>query len=647
MSEQTVKIEMLKAQPLPLGAYATHLGIRFAVDVTNSAEKTVLSICRKNTDEVICEIVMNDYPACGSICAVLVRGLRADWIYYRYTRGKEAVEDIYGMKLYGSRRFGVFKTLEERAVYEPFRACFSWEGDVNPAIPYNELVMYKLHVRGFTRHGSSGISHKGTFLGIGEKLPYLKELGVNALVLMPVADFPEMRAKTLPATSLPVTVLPMMESGRRQDISMLSSMAGYGEPELYMNCWGYGEAQFFAPKAAYASKDARAEFCQMVRLLHDNGIEVILELLFPDTMAPGVIIDCLRHWVMNYHVDGFLFNREVVPAEMAATDPVLSGIKLICSGFDTGKIYGKKIPARICLGSMGDSFQNTMRCFLKGDGHCLEAFIRESLSSDPCQAPVHYITSQNGFTLADLVAYNDKHNEDNGEDNKDGANDNHSWNCGAEGKTRSRKVLRLRRRQMYNAMLMLLFSQGTPMLYSGDEFGNSQKGNNNAYCHDNDVFWLNWRDLKKNRALFDFVKAAIALRQSHPVLHPGKPYRQTDYLSCGFPDLSLHGHHPWKVSFGEENRYIGMMYCGKYARVGGHEDQSFYFAYNMHWEPARVSLPVLPKGQVWKKLVDTWYEMPFAWDGECEDTLDDGEIAPRSIQIFMSAEAVHVKNIHR
>ena len=641
MSEHTIKIEIQQGQPLPLGAYGVPGGIRFAVDVTESTEPTRLVIRARKDGAQMCEVVMNDYRACGSVCAVLVKGVRADRIYYQYMRGNDVVEDIYGMKLYGGRRFGVYKPLKERAAYEPWNCRFSWEDDRFPELDFKDMIMYKLHVRGFTRHPSSGVRHKGTFLGITEKISYFKELGVNALVLMPAVDFAELQIKELPPAALPPTITPKtLKSGQPQDISMRLSMAGRREPEYQMNCWGYGNAQFFAPKGAYAFSEPCREFCMMVKKLHEQGIEVILELLFPDTMAPGAILDCLRHWRANYHVDGFWLNREIVPVDIAAKDPMLSGAKLISAGFDAQRLYGGRVPQKKRLAAAGDDFQNTMRSFLKGDEGCLGAFCGQSTAMDVYQGSIHYITSNNGFTLADLVAYNDRHNEANGEDNRDGSSYNVSWNCGAEGPTKKKHVRALRRRQIYNALLLLLFSQGTPMLYGGDEFGNSQQGNNNAYGQDNALFWLNWNDLKKHRELFDFVKKAIRLRQSHPVLHPSKPFRQTDYLSCGFPDLSLHGYQPWKTSFGREDHYIGMMYCGKYANVDGRNDRSFYFTYNMHWEKALFSLPALPKGQRWEKIADTFLPEPFSCKPAQNEELysNQNEIAPRSIQIFMSAE---------
>ena len=250
MSEHTVKPLIRQAQPLPLGAYEVQGGIRFAVDVTDSGEKTTLRIMEQSTDEILCEICMNDYPACGNVCAVYVGGFKAGRIYYQYVRNGMVIEDIYGMKLHGGNTWGIFKPTEERAVYEPWRNTFSWGDDRHPAIPYHEMVLYKLHVRGFTKHSSSKVRHKGTFLGISEKADYFKDLGVNSLVLMPVADFPEVKVRELPPSLLPPTLLQStLESDRLQDLSMLSSMSGNREPKTYLNCWGYGKAQFFCAKS--------------------------------------------------------------------------------------------------------------------------------------------------------------------------------------------------------------------------------------------------------------------------------------------------------------------------------------------------------------------------------------------------------------
>ncbi|MBB5265208.1 glycogen operon protein [Catenibacillus scindens] len=615
MAEDRIKLEIIKTGPLPLGAWASEGGVRFGISAAAAGETTRLVIMEKKTGETIADITMDDYRVCGNICAVFVGGIRAEDIFYAYYQGSEIIEDAYGLKLYGDGSWERVQTPKERCFYEPCLEDLSvFAEDVRPQIADQDLVMYKLHVRGFTVHSSSKVRHKGTFAGIGEKADYLKTLGINAVVLMPVVDFPQIQFFT-------------------------ASPAGPGKAEevkTVLNCWGYGPAQYFAPKSAYAAFDPVREFQEMVVTLHRKGIEVILELLFDEKTPRQTVLDCLRHWVYYYHVDGFWVNSEIVPVNIAFQDPMLAGVRLICRDFDQNMASGES-GGRARLMYSDDSFMHTMRCFLKGDDNMLWAFTRYHLHSESACPQVHYMTSNNGFTLADLVSYNEKHNEANGEENRDGTDYNNSWNCGIEGKTRSRKVMILRRRQMLNAMIMLIFQQGVPVIYGGDEFGNSQQGNNNAYCQDNDIFWLNWRDLKKNERFFEFTRRMIALRAAHPILHPQKIFRQTDYLGCGYPDISFHGRHPWRADMDREQRYIGIMYCGAYAGMAQQPDQSFYFAYNMYWEKEDISLPPLPKGQCWRKIVDTFEEEPLLEKG-ClvEKTNENIEIGPRSIQIYIS-----------
>ena len=250
-----------------------------------------------------------------------------------------------------------------------------------------------------------------------------------------------------------------------------------------------------------------------------------------------------------------------------------------------------------------------------------------------------------GMTLKDMVSYDYKHNEDNGEANKDGNSYNCSWNCGEEGNTRKKKVLDLRMRQIKNAMCMLLISQSTPLIFMGDEFGNSQQGNNNPYCQDNRITWLDWTNMEKNREIFEFWKELIQLRQSHPILRPCAEFKIMDYISCGYPDLSYHGQSAWRPQTDYNSRHIGIMYCGKYAkrdRVA--DDDFFYVAMNMHWEPHELALPKLPKGLVWSICVKT-----------CENTVEVvGEedsfvrtIPARSIVVYksnMSVDCYQFKN---
>lgn len=629
-----------QASALPLGTKVTYMGIRFALALPDDGTEVRLNIMNKNDHALLCQICMNDYPAGGQVAAVLVSGIMSDGICYQYVDSSRhtAIADPYAGLVHGAKSFGTWQPENERLIYELDAFHYNWEQDTLPKIPYDSMILYKLHVRGFTMHPSSRVRHRGTFSAIIEKIPYLKSLGVNAIELMPVMDFPEAAKAASPSRDrgpLPSYVPSGTAAAVIDDPSGAAPAGQVPAPEMHMNYWGYGEAQFFAPKAAYAHQDPREEFRAMIKALHAQGIEVILEMLFVAGTPQSQILDCLRHWAIHYHVDGFHVNSEIVSMDMAATDPLLAEVKLICGGIDAGRIYDRDTHKYLRLATANDAFQNVMRCFLKGDGNCIQPFMEHNTGRTPLLPSVNYITTNNGFTLADLVSFNEKHNEANGEDNRDGSDYNHSWNCGAEGPTRSHKIRALRRRQMLNAMTLLIFQQGVPMLYAGDEFANSQQGNNNAYCQDNEISWLNWNDQKKNRQLFKYVQALIRLRREHPILHPKKPYRTCDYLNCGIPDLSFHGKNPWYPEYDGESRYVGVMYCGHYAPVGEKDDDTFYFAYNMHWEPISIALPTTSRGLRWQTWLNTFEPAPLQ-PQELADADGKATIPPRTIVVFIS-----------
>ncbi len=645
MASKTISYKVKKGKALPLGAAVCEDGIRFAAALQPGKPAVhggfILRLQDKETSQVIGEISMDLYRCCGDICAVVVTGLSPEKIVYSYWLDGEIYADIYGALLANTGHSGKFLTNEQRYIYQISRTFrYDWKGDQPPGVSWSDMILYKLHVRGFTMHSSSRVPHRGTFKALEAKIPYLKSLGINGIELMPMVDFADTKAKVPSAAQLPPTISERMQnSGRMDDLLALASMDGQDRIQTVTNYWGYGQAQFFAPKAAYGVKDASTEFCDLVRKMHSHGIEVILELLFPSEMTQPQILDCLRHWVMAYHVDGFHVNEEIVPMDCIIHDPVLSGVKLICRGFDTQRIFGGGVPDTFRLGCANDEFMNTARSFLKGDEDCIRRFVHCNTQSDIGQAFIHYMTGNNGFTLADLVAYDKKHNEINGENNRDGTDYNYSWNCGVEGPTRRKKVMALRRQQMKNAALMLILQPGVPMIYAGDEFGNSQQGNNNAWCQDNDISWLNWNDLKKNQWFFDFVRELIALRQAHPVLHPAKGFRMMDYLNCGSPDFSLHGESPWYPDYMPACRSIGFMYCGRYASVEGTCDHSFYFAYNMHWEPQKMALPSAGKGRRWLLLADTADGETGIYEKGRAVDLNEGSVMvnPRSIRIYIDA----------
>ena len=451
--------------------------------------------------------------------------------------------------------------------------------------PYEETILYKLHVRGFTKDGSSRVKNKGTFRGVIEKIPYLKELGINAVELMPSYEFFEWTSLTEPAYVYPAPV-----------------------EEKRVNYWGYGtKALYFAPKASYAaSSDAVAEFAEMVDALHENGIECLMEFCFAPGTPSGFALQVLHHWQLRYQIDGFHLVGDASLAEEASKDALLRKTKLIFLGFDGARIYQGKRPWFRNLGEHNQGYQYHIRRFLKGDEGSLSDFTYYLRRSPETHGVINYLADHDGFTLYDSVSYEQKHNLDNGEDNMDGSNENLTWNCGAEGVTRKPAVRALRLRQLKNAVLMLMTSQGTPLIYGGDEFGNSQKGNNNAWCQDNKTGWIDWKAAARNPEFAAFVKAAIAFRKAHPALHGEREPRLIDYKSYGCPDMSFHSQRAWFSQMENTCRFIGVMYCGSYFQdKDGNKDDDLYIAYNMHWNPHELALPSLPEQKVWYLTADT------------------------------------------
>ena len=474
---------------------------------------------------------------------------------------------------------------------------FDWEDDVNPETPYAETILYKLHVRGFTAHVSSGVSARGTYAGVMEKIPYLKELGITAVELMPVTEFDEI----------------MMSS------SGSSFHNAKQEPTGYLNYWGYGPSYLYAVKTAYASREtmsAEGEFKTLVKELHKAGIECIPEMYFTGKELPGEILSVLRYWVEEYHVDGFHLTG-FPDLSLAAEDPFLKRTKLFAENWNDvmnrrpkqGYVTpgdGAVSVEEKNLAEYNMQFMEDMRRFLKGDEGMLSAFELRNRRNPMEYAVINYMANTNGFTLMDTVSYDRKHNEKNGEENRDGSDYNYSWNCGAEGPTRKKKIVELRKQLLKNAYLLLFLSQGVPLLMAGDEFGNSQDGNNNAYCQDNAVSWLNWKLLETHKDQVDFVKRLIAFRKAHKMFHMDREPRIMDYKSCGRPDVSYHGENAWKPEFENFRRQFGILYWGAYVkRQDGSDDANFYVAYNMHWEPHMFGLPHLPKGAKWRVICNT------------------------------------------
>lgn len=522
----------IKGYPLPLGISERNGIVNFSVEV-ESGKKCNLCIYKKGEEFPEMTIELRQEDAVGEV--------RFTALPVSKVKGREYNYEIDGIKQldpYVKAYTNDMHTGEPRG--KILMDSYDWEGDKPLNIPNHEVLAYSLHVRGFTKHRSSGIKNKGTFRGLVEKIPYLKELGVNQIQCMPIYDF--------------------------------------DEETPYTNYWGYGDATCFAIKKKYAStKNPEKEFKDMVKAFHQNGMEVVLNLPFMDHTPKQLIVECLRYYVMEYHVDGFVLNPYVAPMESIRSDAVLKRTKILQNQ---------------------DDFQYTMRRFLRGDKGMVQAAMGNMKQIASEKNGYNYITNHTGFTVADLVSYNRKHNEANGENNCDGPSVNYSWNCGREGNTRKEDILSLRRQQRRNAMALLLLSQGTPIILAGDEFGNSQKGNNNVYCQDNEVAWLNWRQLEKEKDFFEYVKGLIAIRKKYSVFGSENPLTGTDKCGCGVPDISYHGENAWKIEEAQKEPYVGIYYHAE-------DGTDCFVAYNMQDSEQEFALPSLGKKKAWYRVFAT------------------------------------------
>lgn len=616
MAKKKMFWRILKGDPTRMGITRTDKGFNFGVKVPGGKEASLL-LYKKGSNKVEYEIPLPAEERTGEISAVELESLEAGKWEYNYMLDGKAGPDVYARALTGRADFGA--RLPEYGMEHIIR-CMIPELPALVTKPldisYEDSIIYKTHVRGFTMQKGSGVKEKGkgTFTGIMEMIPYLKDLGITALELMPVYEFFEM---------------PLREE------SKLDYRQNPGE-EL-CNYWGYGPALYFAPKASFAaSSDPVREFAHMTDSLHQAGIECILEFYFPSDTSPGMVLDVLHYWMLTFGVDGFHLLGEGSWISLIADDPLLKRTKLLCQGYDTVQLYGEnKTPYYRNLGEHNKSFLQEMRKFLKGDEGCVEAASYRLRRNPATCAQINFFADHDDFTMADMVTYEQKHNEENKENNRDGTNQNFSWNCGTEGPTRKRTILKLRERQMRNAWLILMTAQGTPMIYGGDERCNTTMGNNNAYCQDNDIGWVDWNKSKTSSKMLDFVKNCIAFRKNHPILHGRREPRLMDYKSYGVPDLSYHGERAWFAQMEFNSRVLGVMYSGAYGRkADGSEDDSLYIAYNMHWEPHIFALPILKEGRVWKIAADT--DQGFYQEG-CEGELSDQKkisVVPRTVMIL-------------
>lgn len=613
--EQELKISYYK--PDKQGVFPIENGYCFATEMNKEAEGGI--IFYKN-DQKKFKIPFSIEGKRGSLYGIQIEGSRLSSYCYQYYIGNRLYTDNYAPKIAGLEIWGDWKE-KPRTVYgKIMQEDFDWESDAPLLIPYEETIIYGLNVRGFTMHKSSGVKQKGTFEGIIEKIPYLKQLGITAIELMPAYEFDECMYK-------PDNKNQTMEEAVKNSTSIQKE-------EKRLNCWGFQKGFYFAPKASYSATGCpERSFKNMVKELHRNGIEVMMQFYFPPDVKQAYILEVLKFWVIEYHIDGIRLSGFQIPFQMIAEEPVLKETKIRGTAFPFEEIYGKEVPAFRNLSVDNGDFRNDMKRYLKGDEGLMNQVLYYQRNNPPDHGVINSFTDYDGFTLYDCVSYERKHNEANGEENRDGSDLNYSWNCGVEGDSRKKAILELRMKQMKNAMAFLFLAQGTPFIFSGDEMANTRYGNNNVYCQDNETGWVKWKNTQFSNEILNFTRFMIKTRKAYPVLHMKKECQILDYKSCGYPDLSYHGIEPWRPDTSYISRMAGIMLCGKY--VPEKDDDSFYIAYNMHWEPHKLALPNLPKGLKWMNVMDT----SFPQKG-CDIILNENsiQIGGRSVALYQSVK---------
>lgn len=670
------------------GATPLQNGVNFTIHTCGGTSCELLLFHRAQ-EEPFAVLPFPEAYKIGDVYSMIVYGLNIDEFEYAYRvdgpycpeKGllfdkNKILLDPYAKAVAGQRTWGIRwdHTYHARVVKDRF----DWGDMPQSKKELCDLIIYELHVRDFTHHPSSGVQHRGTFSGLMEKIPYLKELGINAVELMPIFEFDEtMNSRTVDGKQL-------------------------------LECWGYNTVGFFAPNSSYAAANEHnqegTELKTLIKALHDNGIEVILDVVFNHTaegnekgntfsfkgfdnniyymltpdgnyynfsgcgntlncnhpVVQQLILECLRYWTINYRVDGFRFdlasilgrNEDGSPMNnppllrTLADDSILSNVKLIAEAWDAGGLYQVgSFPASGRWAEWNGRYRDSLRSYLKGDSwNAWDAAWSISGSGDlyggyydnthsnyaGYNSCVNFLTCHDGFTLYDLYAYNDKHNEANGWNNTDGANDNRSWNCGVEGETDDPEVLSLRRRMIRNACAVLMCSRGTPMFLAGDEFGNTKFGNNNSYCQDNITSWLDWRMLEKNKDLFEFFKFMIAFRKKHPVIH-----KQLPTSVCGMDPIHTHNLNAEETDIPRDARTFCVSFAG-YDKEKG-KDDLIYVAVNTFWEDVTITLPNLHGRGAWHLSVNTY------GDGNGHYCYPEGQevridrsfvMRPRSVAVF-------------
>jgi len=537
----------------------------------------------------------------GNLRAVRVYGLDADAYDYSFEIDGTEVLDPYAKRIVGREIWADTareESLENHLKCRIENQSFSWRGEKKPEVARKDMVVYKLHVRGFTKALSENLPDSGTFRALAKKIPYLKSLGVTTVELMPVYEFEELNVASKQE-------LPEYIDWSEKENDKIKRPEN--KIEYKINFWGYGRGMYFAPKASYgATENPAVELKECILQLHKKGMECILEMDFPDAVSRKMIHDVLHYWVEEYHVDGFHLQGDNIPMDLILEDPYLGRIKFFYRSMPKNLIpQAEAANPRLFVDT--DEFLYPARKLLNGINGNIWEFANQMKKQDDKLGYINYICDNNGFTLADLFAYDMKHNEKNGENNRDGLNWNYSSNCGVEGETTSRNVQKIRDKKMKNAIAMLFLSQGVPMLMAGDEDCNSQNGNNNAYCQDNAVGYKDWKQTRASKDFLRFVKKMINFRKEHPILRKETPMKLMDYLSCGFPDVSYHEESPWISSSYMNRRTLGVMYCSQYEEGG----EDVYVGFNFSDYRKKLAFPKEKNRRKWYLCMDTSSKQSF------------------------------------
>lgn len=614
------------------GVFRTKNSVKFATYLLTDKECGIVLYNKKGASF---RIPFKEEGKRGTLYGLLIEGEDIEEYAYNYYNDGQIITDPYAYEIHGLEKWGAGKT-KKRKTYGVLRQdLFDWQNDAPLMIPPEESILYGLNVRAFTMHRSSGVKSRGTFEGITEKIPYLKELGITGVELMPCYEYDECILEEDPYDK---TFSPdAIARGAVPVIKELNSFPEEKQNRMRLNCWGFQNGFYFAPKASYSAVGTPVtSFKTLVRELHKNKIEIIMQFYFPPEIRQLYMLDVIKYWVTEYHIDGVRISGFHIPFRILAEEPILKNTKIWCSYLPEEDLPVIANPVFKNFISDNGNYRYDIRRFLKGDEGLLNQAVFYQRRNPAAYSVMNYLADYDGFSLYDCVSYERKHNEANGENNRDGLETNMTWNCGIEGATRRKSVLDLRLKQIKNALSFVFLSQGIPFLFSGDEFASSRGGNNNCYCQDNETGWVNWKNNLFSREILAYTKFLIRLRKEHAILHTKEEMRVMDYKGVGYPDISYHGAEAWRPDLSYIGRMIGIVLNGCYASEK--EDASFYIAYNMHWEPHKLALPKLSNGEKWIKIADT--SLPtelFAAQSEIP-LLDDFVITvnSRSIAVFMT-----------